>query len=92
MIKNIIHKGLRNFFIDDDKRMLNLRDISRINRLLDLLDSATQIEDINIPGYELHKLSGNKKSFWSVKVNRNWRITFQFENGHVYDVDLEDYH
>ncbi|VAW13686.1 HigB toxin protein [hydrothermal vent metagenome] len=32
------------------------------------------------------------KDFWSVTVRANWRITFRFENGDVYDVDYEDYH
>ena len=49
-------------------------------------------KDMNLPGYALHQLTGNKKDIWSVKVSANWRITFRFEGSHAYDVDLEDYH
>ncbi len=37
-------------------------------------------------------IKATRKGFWSVTVRRNWRITFRFENGDVYDVKLEDYH
>lgn len=47
---------------------------------------------MNIPGYKLHKLSGDMKGFWSVTVSGNWRITFRFENGDALDVNLKDYH
>ena len=49
-------------------------------------------EELNIPGYVLHKLIGNKKDYWSLKVSGNWRITFKFECGHALEVNLEDYH
>lgn len=92
MIKNFVHKGLKRFFVHDDKRLLGAKDCSRIGRILDRLDAAIDAMDMNLPGYNLHKLSGNMKSFWSVSVSRNWRITFRFENGDALDVNLEDYH
>jgi proteic killer suppression protein len=48
--------------------------------------------DMNIPGYKLHKLSGQREKIWSVTVSGNWRITFRFEGGNAYEVNLEDYH
>lgn len=53
---------------------------------------AENIDDMDIPGFGLHPLSGDKKGYWSVKVSANWRITFRFENIYVYEVNLEDYH
>ncbi|CAD5951666.1 Endoribonuclease HigB [Planktothrix agardhii] len=50
------------------------------------------LEDIRLPGYDLHELKGDCQGTWSIKVSGNWRITFSFENGEVYDVNLEDYH
>ena len=47
---------------------------------------------MNLPGYRLHKLTGNKKDMWSVTVSGNWRITFYFEGQDAYLVDYEDYH
>lgn len=92
MIKNIIHKGLRRFFINNDKSLLSAKDCSRISRILDRLESSMDVMDMNLPGYNLHKLSGDMKNFWSVKVSSNWRITFRFENGDAHEVNLEDYH
>ncbi|MHB8151188.1 MAG: type II toxin-antitoxin system RelE/ParE family toxin, partial [Desulfobulbia bacterium] len=53
---------------------------------------ATKVEELNIPGYGLHPLKGGRKGEWSMKVSGNWRITFRFEDGHAFDVNLEDYH
>ena len=92
MIKSFRHKGLNRFFIQDDGKALNANQRDRISRLLDRLDSSEVIEDMNLPGFGLHKLTGNRKHTWSVKVTGNWRLTFRFERGHAYDVDLEDYH
>lgn len=50
------------------------------------------LEDIRLPGYDLHELKGDRQGTWSIKVSGNWRITFSFEDGEVYDVNLEDYH
>jgi len=56
------------------------------------LDTAHQIEDLDIPGYWLHQLKGGLKGLWSITVNANWRVTFEFTEGHVYIVNYEDYH
>lgn len=56
------------------------------------LDTASVIEDMDLPGYRLHQLQGERKETWSISVNGNWRITFEFEQGHAYIVDYEDYH
>jgi proteic killer suppression protein len=56
------------------------------------LDTALSMEDIDIPGFRLHRLKGADKGRWSIWVNGNWRITFEFTNGHAYVLDYEDYH
>jgi proteic killer suppression protein len=56
------------------------------------LDTAQSIEDMEIPGFRLHRLKGSDKGRWSIWVNGNWRITFEFDEGHVYVLDYEDYH
>ncbi len=40
----------------------------------------------------LHPLKGELKGLWSVTISGNWRLTFRFEDGHAFDVDLTDYH
>ena len=56
------------------------------------LDTAQSIEDMGIPGYRLHQLSGDRKGIWSINVNANWRLTFEFTDGNVYLLNYEDYH
>lgn len=57
-----------------------------------LLDAAAKPEDMEFPGSGLHKLSGELKDFWAVKINANYRIIFRFEGMDVIDVDYLDYH
>ena len=92
MLKTFKHKGLDVFFTEDNQRLLNPRHIGRVKRILDLLDDAAKVEELNIPGYGLHPLKSDRKGEWSMKVSGNWRITFRFEEGHAFDVNLEDYH
>ena len=92
MIKSFKHKGLKQYFTKDEKKLLDANDLPKIERILDLLDAAICAQDMNIPGWKLHELKGNRTGEWSVAVRANWRITFRFEKGDVYDVNLEDYH
>jgi proteic killer suppression protein len=92
MIKSFKHKGVERFFIHNDRKLLSAEHWARISRLLDRLDSAELAEDMRLPGYGLHRLQGSRKNTWGLKVSGNWRMTFRFEGGHAYDIDLEDYH
>jgi proteic killer suppression protein len=56
------------------------------------LDSAASPAEMNEPGYNLHKLSGTLKEFWSVKVDKNYRIIFRFVGEDAADIDYIDYH
>ena len=47
---------------------------------------------MNLPGYRLHPLGGDRRGYWSVRVSRNWRIIFRFTGMNVCEVDLLDYH
>jgi proteic killer suppression protein len=92
MIKTFKHPGLKRFFINDDHRGILARSEARIERLLDRLDVAVKAEDMNIPGFKFHRLTGDRKGTYSVSVTGNWRITFRFDGENAVDVDLEDYH
>ena len=66
---------------------------SQAERKLQMLDSATTIEDLRSPpGNRLEKLSGDRVGHWSIRINSQWRVCFRFENGHAYDVEIVDYH
>lgn len=92
MIKSIINKPLRLFYQKDDGSKLPASQLSKIGLIMGLLDAATKPEDMDFPGSGLHKLSGELKDFWSVKVNGNYRIIFRFEDEGATDVDYLDYH
>ena len=92
MIKSWFHKGLRDFFETGSKKGIPPELASRIRIRLDALDAATVISDLDLPGFNLHELKGDRKGTWSVWVSGNWRITFKFANGNATDVNLEDYH
>ncbi|MEY4593132.1 MAG: hypothetical protein RIR18_2027 [Pseudomonadota bacterium] len=92
MIQNFQHKGLLRFFSHDERKGLNAKHIPRIERLLDRLDAAACPEDMNIPGFDFHGLTGFNPKRYAVSVSGNWRITFAFDGEDAVDVDLEDYH
>lgn len=90
MIQNFKNKGLKELYGNGKTRRIRFDMIDRCFEILTNLDVATTPEAMNIPGFHFHGLHGNPKR-WSVRVNRNWRITFGWEDAPV-DVDLEDYH
>lgn len=65
---------------------------NRLRMLLVALDTAQEIGDMDIPGFKLHPLKGKLKGRWAVSVTGNWRVTFEFREGHAYILDYEDYH
>ena len=66
--------------------------VAKVERILQRLDEIANPEQMALPGYRLHPLSGDLKGFWSVTVNGNWRVIFRFEEGQPRSVDLIDYH
>jgi proteic killer suppression protein len=92
MIVNIRHKGLRLYFEKGDASKLQSQHVSKIRLILTRLQAAKSIGDMNVPGYGLHQLTGEFKGFWAVKVDKNFRIIFQFVAEDAYEVDYLDYH
>lgn len=92
MIRTIKHRGLKHLYQRGDRGGIgaNMRD--RVERILSVLDQAENLDDLDLPGYRLHPLTGDRRGIWSIRVTVNWRITFVFVDGDVFDVDLEDYH
>jgi proteic killer suppression protein len=92
MIVSFRHSGLRAFFEAGSKAGIRPEHAPRLRRILGVLDSAAVIEQVDIPGFRLHKLSGNLQGCWAVTVNGNWRIVFRFADGEAELVDYLDYH
>jgi len=59
---------------------------------LTALDTAQDIDDMDIPGFKLYPLKSKLKGRWSISVSGNWRITFEFREGNTFILDYEDYH
>ena len=92
MIKSFKHKGLRKFFTDGNLSGIQTKHAEKLHDQLAFLNVALNVEDLRKPGYRLHKLTGNHKDRWSIRVSGNWRVTFEFIDEDVYIVDYEDYH
>lgn len=92
MIKSFRHKGLQKFFESGSLAGIKPGHKQKIRMRLTALDTAMCIEDMDLPGFRLHQLKGEKKGLWAIDVNKNWRIVFKFEDGNAYIVDYEDYH
>jgi proteic killer suppression protein len=92
VIRSIRHKGLRKFYESGSKSGIQTSQGNRLRLQLAALDTAQSIEDMDIPGFRLHKLSGRMRDRWSISVSGNWRLTFEYRDGDVYLLDYEDYH
>ncbi len=86
------HKGLKAFFEAGSKKGIQPKHESRLRLQLTVLDRAKSAQDMNAPGWLLHPLKGKDAGRWSVWVNGNWRVTFEFDGGDAILVDYQDYH
>lgn len=92
MIQSFRHKGLKLFFESGNFSKVQPEHRKRLKLILTILHAASEIKDLNYPGSNLHRLTGEYKEFWTVNVSGNWRIIFRFEEGDVFDIDYLDYH
>ena len=92
MILSIKHKGLLLFYEHGNGSKLPSQYLRKITRILDQLDAISCLDDVKQMGNGIHKLTGNLSEFWSIKISPNFRITFRFENGDIFEVDYLDYH
>ena len=92
MIISIRSKPLKRFWERNDVSKLPPDRVARIAIILDRLDAGVRAEDLNLPGFQFHQLSGASKGRYAVSVSANWRITFGWEGEDAVDVDFEDYH
>ena len=92
MIESFRHKGLKQLFEKGEAKGIRPDHVEKVENILFVLSRARKPDDMNLPGFRLHRLKGNLKDFWSVTVRANWRVIFRFEQGDAYNVDLIDYH
>lgn len=92
MIKSFKHKGLKKFFEKGNQAGIQAIHANKLRMQLTAIDTASVIGDVDLPGFSLHPLKGAKKGIWSIAVNGNWRVTFEFLEGNAYILNYEDYH
>jgi len=62
-------------------------------RKLDILDAAQDIRTLStLPGNRPERLRGDRKGQYSIRVNDQWRVCFEWRDGHAYEVEIVDYH
>ena len=93
MIKTFANKETAALFAGRNLRKYS-QDLMRAGmRKLKQLDLAQSVEDMrNPPGNKLEQLSGNRAGQYSIRINVQWRICFQWRDGHAYEVEIVDYH
>jgi len=92
MITSFKHKGLKRLFETGHPLGVNPEHVERLRKILALLETSENIDDMDLPGLNLHKLKGRRKNTLAVKVSGNWRVTFKLKNGDILEVNYEDYH
>jgi len=92
MIISFQHKGLRLFYETGSTRGIRADHAKRLARMLTFMDRAMAPEDLDLPGWRLHELKGDRKDFWSLSVSGNWRVIFRFTGTDIELVDYLDYH
>ena len=92
MIKSFKHKGLERFFRFGATAGIQAQHAKKLRLILGVLESATDISDMDTPAFRLHALKGDRSGIWSVRVSGNWRVTFRFVAEYAEIINYEDYH
>ncbi|MFP4393752.1 MAG: type II toxin-antitoxin system RelE/ParE family toxin [Anaerolineales bacterium] len=93
MIKSFACKETHKLFRRELSRKLpqNIHRVAR--RKLLILDAAEALGDLRVPpGNRLEQLSGDREGQYSIRINRQWRICFEWHEGNAYSVEIVDYH
>lgn len=91
---------IKSFSCRDTEALFNGRRVARFRnietvaiRKLAMLNRVMNVEELRIPpNNRLEALRGNRRGFWSVRINDQWRLCFRFANSEATDVEIVDYH
>ncbi|MGD0865810.1 MAG: type II toxin-antitoxin system RelE/ParE family toxin [Rhizomicrobium sp.] len=92
MILSFRHKGLARLFSTGETRGVDAQHVRKLRLILTTLNAATSPAGMDLPGFRLHPLKGDRKGQWAVSASGNWRVVFRFEGSNAADIDLIDYH
>jgi len=83
MIQSFKNKSLERLLKEGNAKAIP-KELEKKTRVrLEVIDTAISIDDINITGYRLHELKGDRQGTWSIKISGNWRITFTFKDNNT---------
>ncbi len=91
-IKSFRNRALERLFVSGSTRGINPAHARKLENRLDRLDASTCPEDMDLPGYRLHRLQPRNAGRWAVDVSGAWRVTFEFDGTDAIVVDYEQYH
>jgi len=93
MIRSFADKRTESVFLGEAPKGFPTKLYDRTRRLLERIDAAHEVRDLWFPpSHRLHQLEGSLAGYWSVSVNKQYRIVFRFEGNDAYDVRFCDYH
>lgn len=93
MIKSFADKETQKVFRRQHSKKLPQDVQKRAYGKLQTLDRATSLIDLRaLPGNRLEKLRGDRKGQWSIRINRQWRLCFDWREGDAHHVEIVDYH
>jgi toxin HigB-1 len=90
MIRSFKQNKLEKFFKTGLKTGINPKHVKQLRLILFKLDTATEIQDMSWPWSNLQPLRKNRKNYWTINVDDDAKVTFQFEDKNVYNVDYID--
>ena len=92
-VRSIAHKGLRRLYEGNSSKGLSRDTVDKLRKILGFLDAMQDPKELRaLPIWQAHILTGDRKGTWSLRVTRNWRMTFRIEGDEIIDLNLEDYH
>ena len=93
MIRSFKNPEVEKIFKRERSRKLPADIQQVVLRKLRMLNRAETLDDVRIPpGNRLEKLSGNRNGQWSIRINDQWRVCFEWIDDEAYEVEIVDYH
>jgi proteic killer suppression protein len=91
MVRSFIHRGLQAFYESGSVAGINPDFQGRLRTRLGVMNAAETIGDLRVPGFNLHPLNGLPLRY-SIHVNGPWCLTFEWVDGDIWRLNLENYH
>ncbi len=93
MIRSFADKETERLFGREFSRKIPTQMQRAARRRLEVLDGAEALSDVRIPpANHLEKLAGARTGQYSIRINEQWRICFEWREGNAYNVEIVDYH